>query len=581
MNWWEDIDGRLDAELKRFDDLGLKYQDQTTDSDRGAGILRYEVIYHAKNGDMNLEVIFPPDYPFFKPKVIYQTEECLIRHHNPISKELCTLDRNGADWVPNMSAADLIQDQIKSLLQTVEDPLSEYTAENESQQGEPISSFYPRDEGYILLVEDIHIQDLYTHGAFTAARLVGDMGFSRFTFLSIEDNHSNVIANASDTLINNFQEVNAPTAKGYWRQWKTIPGHDQHIAPQAMKPEALCRAINKPKYEAFKRKKAKQPESMIFATLYEEEAEWRKYDIPAWYGVVVVNSNGNIKHNPLPAGGYDFENRFLRAPELRPLKDATVTISGAGMLGSSIAIQLARAGVGTLNIIDFDYIELPTTIRYALGAEFAHMPKAAALKLYILRNYPGVRVNHYVYGFGMFPSSSEDIAIYSKTRKSVMNAIEAADLLIEATVEKTVRHFLTYHNEKNSIPTLFVASRPGSWGGELLRVNPEGPCWNCFERYQKDPEHPFDVPNGDDSAEPVQGGGCGSPTSIGNGFDADEISLETVRTAVGILTSNDPAGYPDSEWNAVTINLRGEQGRIPIECKTYNLPIHPDCKHHG
>ena len=40
------------------------------------------------------------------------------------------------------------------------------------------------------------------------------------------------------------------------------------------------------------------------------------------------------------------------------LKNASVAIAGLGGLGSNIAVSLARAGVGTLFLTDFDRVDL-------------------------------------------------------------------------------------------------------------------------------------------------------------------------------------------------------------------------------
>lgn len=63
-----------------------------------------------------------------------------------------------------------------------------------------------------------------------------------------------------------------------------------------------------------------------------------------------------------------------------PLKDARVTIAGAGGLGSNIAIALARSGVGHLTLIDFDVIEMSNLNRQQYKVSQVGMPKVVALK---------------------------------------------------------------------------------------------------------------------------------------------------------------------------------------------------------
>ena len=63
------------------------------------------------------------------------------------------------------------------------------------------------------------------------------------------------------------------------------------------------------------------------------------------------------------------------------LAGAHVGLVGAGALGSTIADLLVRAGIGTLTLIDRDYVELHNLQRQSLYSEAdveAHLPKAAA-----------------------------------------------------------------------------------------------------------------------------------------------------------------------------------------------------------
>src|SRR5213592_4284651 len=68
------------------------------------------------------------------------------------------------------------------------------------------------------------------------------------------------------------------------------------------------------------------------------------------------------------------------------LRSATVVIAGVGALGSSMAEMLARAGVGTLRLVDRDYLELHNLQRQSLYTESdvdGGLPKAAAAARHI------------------------------------------------------------------------------------------------------------------------------------------------------------------------------------------------------
>lgn len=58
---------------------------------------------------------------------------------------------------------------------------------------------------------------------------------------------------------------------------------------------------------------------------------------------------------------------------------ARVAICGLGGLGSNIAIALTRAGVGELNLIDYDQVELSNIHRQQYGIRQIGLPKTEAL----------------------------------------------------------------------------------------------------------------------------------------------------------------------------------------------------------
>src|SRR5438552_4342022 len=78
------------------------------------------------------------------------------------------------------------------------------------------------------------------------------------------------------------------------------------------------------------------------------------------------------------------------------LRAATVVIAGVGALGSAMAEMLARAGVGTLRLVDRDYLELHNLQRQSLYTEAdveSGLPKAAAASLHITEINSEVRVD--------------------------------------------------------------------------------------------------------------------------------------------------------------------------------------------
>lgn len=79
----------------------------------------------------------------------------------------------------------------------------------------------------------------------------------------------------------------------------------------------------------------------------------------------------------------------------RRFAKATVSVCGLGGLGSNIAIALARAGVGNLILIDYDFVDITNIHRQQYKANQIGMAKTDALKQNILEIAPYVAIEIY------------------------------------------------------------------------------------------------------------------------------------------------------------------------------------------
>lgn len=78
------------------------------------------------------------------------------------------------------------------------------------------------------------------------------------------------------------------------------------------------------------------------------------------------------------------------------LKRATVGIAGLGGLGSSVAVALARVGVGRLVLADFDVVEPSNLNRQQYFVDQIGMPKTEALAANLRRVHPHVQLDLHV-----------------------------------------------------------------------------------------------------------------------------------------------------------------------------------------
>lgn len=78
----------------------------------------------------------------------------------------------------------------------------------------------------------------------------------------------------------------------------------------------------------------------------------------------------------------------LTPQQVEQLQKAHVAIVGCGGLGSNIAMELTRTGIGTLHLIDFDKVDLSNLNRQAYFLEDVGSYKIDALAKYLKRINP-------------------------------------------------------------------------------------------------------------------------------------------------------------------------------------------------
>ena len=77
-----------------------------------------------------------------------------------------------------------------------------------------------------------------------------------------------------------------------------------------------------------------------------------------------------------------------RSNTAKTLENSHVVFVGVGSLGSAVSIQLARAGLGRLTLIDPDRLESPNLGRHMLGAEDLGKFKSQAMRHRLLQDLP-------------------------------------------------------------------------------------------------------------------------------------------------------------------------------------------------
>lgn len=171
------------------------------------------------------------------------------------------------------------------------------------------------------------------------------------------------------------------------------------------------------------------------------------------------------------------QDRYSRQQNFRPigaagqqaLADAHVLIVGAGALGSGNAETFARSGVGTITIIDRDYVEWSNLQRQSLYAEqdaIDQLPKAVAAANRLRQINSDITVHAHV-----MDCTALDLQVLLKRNK--------VDLILDATDHFAIRYILNDVAYRYQIPWIYGACS-GSYGAVCSFIPGTTPCLHCL-----------------------------------------------------------------------------------------------------
>jgi molybdopterin-synthase adenylyltransferase len=153
------------------------------------------------------------------------------------------------------------------------------------------------------------------------------------------------------------------------------------------------------------------------------------------------------------------QERFSRQIRFAPfgpegqerLSVATAVIVGCGALGTVHASLLARAGAGTIRLIDRDYVEESNLQRQVLYTEAdarEGLPKAEAARRHLLEANSGIRVEAHVSDLN--PENAGDL-------------LAGTDVILDGTDNFETRFLINDYSVREGIPWIYGAA-VGSYG---------------------------------------------------------------------------------------------------------------------
>jgi len=147
---------------------------------------------------------------------------------------------------------------------------------------------------------------------------------------------------------------------------------------------------------------------------------------------------------------------------------ANVVVVGCGALGTAILDQLVRAGVGTVRMVDRDFVEASNLQRQSLFDEAdaaACTPKAIAAAARL------ARINHAV---RLVPEVAD------VTARNITRLVAGADVVLDGTDNFRTRHVVNEACVQANIPWIYGAC-VGAYGLSLAIRPRISPCLACLQ----------------------------------------------------------------------------------------------------
>lgn len=163
-------------------------------------------------------------------------------------------------------------------------------------------------------------------------------------------------------------------------------------------------------------------------------------------------------------------SRHLLLPEVglegqQRLKSAKVLLVGTGGLGAPVALYLAAAGVGTLGIVDFDFVEVSNLQRQIIHTtKDIDRPKVASAKDKIKAINPDVQVVTYN---------------TSLSSKNALDIIREYDIVVDGTDNYPTRYLINDACVLLGKPTVYGSIFQFEGQASVFYAK-AGPCYRCL-----------------------------------------------------------------------------------------------------
>lgn len=232
-----------------------------------------------------------------------------------------------------------------------------------------------------------------------------------------------------------------------------------------------------------------------------------------------------------------YEDIFSRVKDkdaLDYLKRKKVGLVGLGAIGSVIATELARSGIGSFILIDHDKLEIQNIGRHDLTLQDVDKYKVDGIKEKILDINPEAKCQNY--GFNVLDDYS-----------FILYNLLGCDLVISTLDDQEAKHAIDSTLIPYGKKVLYSGAFYNSVAGFVLVSDKKMGCFKCISQLMDYKAEQKEIPNFSAMVPEDTEYNCGLPTFPGGSVNTHTVSLLTARIAIDILLGKrevDNVGQP-------------------------------------
>lgn len=516
MVWYIENPTLLQDELARLAEYDLEYE--LDKNAQASGRIIITVTFPIDGKVLFLKCYFPDDYPYF-PFEIACNEFPSGRHLEPSSKLICLfLDKHNSWNISSDMLADIIVNRIAEIYRIHMNPDQNSEAED-SEDGYQISGqFQVEPNSAVLLNIDQDIQSEKGEGSLKIRPNFQKEGRFLGSLFSLRDSTDKTIYTDSSDLNHRFE-------KKIPLRWVQLNSH-----PTVTDPDGLLKLILT-EYPHLKTPRYTEIDKLRFEIVgvcFPEETSRGQIEMN-WVFILRCRNNG--KKSPsicklIRSEHIHPKHSLSRTPRLLGLADKTIALIGTGALGATVAMQLARAGVKRLRLVDQDFLQAGNLSRWAPALPYIGCAKVLALQSLLKTNYLDMDIKPYQFEIG---NPFHDFS-------SLLNnqVLLDCDLVVDCTAQLNVNQYLSQLCHKKGIDYIWCSATNGAWGGIVGKYLKDDVS-NVWLEFNSLYGNGRIEPAAAEKTNQVQPKGCFHPTFTGAGVDLDSVSILASRLAISVL----------------------------------------------